>query len=157
MILIRRGKWKLFPNYVNRSDGTTTVFARPSKVQAYLDKLLLDISEMEKSGVNAISLAAYFHLNYINVHPFDDTNGRTCRALVGLILQQHGLLPFSVSPDMKREYVESILKATETKDLRPLMNFIEKQQQSTLLHSFFCREHVLGIYVSRCRRRQIKS
>jgi Fic family protein len=127
-LLIRRGKWKLFPNYVKTPDLKLRVFVRPSLVEEFLEKILKEVSDLEKKNVSPDAIAAFFHLNYVNVHPFDDTNGRTCRALVSLILMKNGLLPFNVSPDMKGKYIKSLATSTQQKDLSYLIDFIKKQQ-----------------------------
>jgi Fic family protein len=131
MTLLRRGRWKIFPNYVRMHTGIK-FFVRPSLVEQYLEWTISEIDRLEGMHVDPLVIAAFVHLSFIHIHPFEDTNGRTCRALVGFILQRHGLLPFTVSPDKKGEYIMALDSSQTSKDLGPFIEYIKIQQVTYL-------------------------
>jgi Fic family protein len=48
------------------------------------------LSVSEKEGINPVIVAAVAHLEIAAIHPFNDGNGRTARALATLLLYQRG-------------------------------------------------------------------
>ncbi|MDQ3981509.1 MAG: Fic family protein, partial [Actinomycetota bacterium] len=85
-----------------------------------VEPLLLDLGTF----VNAESLpplaqAAIAHAQFETIHPFEDGNGRTGRALVQVILRKRGLAPEFVPPisvvlaDRKDEYIRGLTEYRE--------------------------------------------
>lgn len=48
------------------------------------------------------------HLRLVDIHPFNDGNGRTARLLMNLILIRGGYPPISVRPEDRRDYIRSL-------------------------------------------------
>lgn len=64
-----------------------------------VDSLLADLCAFcNDSSLPPLVQAAIAHAQFETVHPFDDGNGRTGRALVQVILRRRGLAPFYVPP-----------------------------------------------------------
>lgn len=55
---------------------------------------------------NPVKAAAYFHFRYTKIHPHEDANGRTARAIMNLILMSSGI--DSVVFPSNREYQEAV-------------------------------------------------
>jgi hypothetical protein len=125
--LIRRGKWKLLPNYLVKQD-TLRYLVRPSLVEEYLNDVLKEVESLELKKVNPIVIATFFLINCRNISPFDGSNGLICRIVVGLILQRNDLVVFNVSPDIYLEYLTILEKSSATGDFNYIKNFIERQQ-----------------------------
>jgi Fic family protein len=48
------------------------------------------------------------HLRIVDIHPFNDGNGRTVRLLMNLVLIRGGYLPVAVRPEDRLEYIRSL-------------------------------------------------
>ena len=55
-----------------------------------------------------VRLAALAHQKLVDIHPFEDGNGRTARLLMNLILINHGYQIVSIPPILRREYIAAI-------------------------------------------------
>lgn len=132
MELIRRGKFKLVPNYLITEDDWILIFAKPSQVENMLQTFLAEIKLLRSRKVNPFIIAAYVHINFILIHPFDDGNGRVARALTSIILMENGLFPFNVYDAIKEKYSELLDKALLENDFHPFVNFIIEQQWKLL-------------------------
>jgi fido (protein-threonine AMPylation protein) len=62
------------------------------------------IQRSQKDAIHPVSLALKFHLDYLNIHPFYDGNGRTARILSNLILISYGFPPFYIKETEKQNY-----------------------------------------------------
>lgn len=51
----------------------------------------------------AITLAAWLHAEVVRIHPFQDGNGRTARALMDMVLVRFGIVPIPIEA-CKNEY-----------------------------------------------------
>ena len=69
----------------------------------------------------ALHLALRLHADVIRIHPFEDGNGRTGRALMDLVLVQLGLRPIPMEVP-KEEYIEVLNHYYRTHDLNPLQD-----------------------------------
>ncbi len=64
-----------------------------------VDQLLEDVCRFcERDDIPTLVQAALVHAQFETIHPFDDGNGRTGRALVQVILRRRGLAPAYVPP-----------------------------------------------------------
>lgn len=69
-----------------------TLYAGPDakKVPQLMADFVVWLKESEDKGINPVIVAAIAHLEIAAIHPFNDGNGRTARALATLILYQRG-------------------------------------------------------------------
>jgi Fic family protein len=62
-------------------------------------RLLADLTEaMNREDLPPIVQAALIHAQFETIHPFEDGNGRTGRALVQIVLRRRGIAPSYVPP-----------------------------------------------------------
>ncbi|TFF34300.1 Fic family protein [Mucilaginibacter psychrotolerans] len=105
------GQWKNVDNYMLNYDGERYDFVPYAEVPERMHQLVnWTNSEKEKiqrsqnDAIHPVSLALKFHLDYLNIHPFYDGNGRTARILSNLILISYGLPPFYIKENEKQNY-----------------------------------------------------
>lgn len=71
----------------------------------------------------AISLAVSTYAKFIRIHPFEDGNGRTGRALMNIILLRLGHAPVALEVP-KQEYYATLNRLHDTGNARPLVDLI---------------------------------
>lgn len=87
---ITRGGYRHGPVYIVNSMGQVVYEGPPfEKVPAMMDSFIKWINE--ETTTDPIIKAGIVHLYFVHVHPFDDGNGRTARALSNLVLANSGL------------------------------------------------------------------
>jgi len=60
---------------------------------------------------NAPDIAFTAHRRLVDIHPFNDGNGRTARLLMNLILLRAGYPPVAVRPEDRLEYIRALQQA----------------------------------------------
>lgn len=72
---------------------------------------------------SAIHLAAWIHAEIIRIHPFEDGNGRSSRAMMNHVLVRLGLRPIAVEAT-KDEYNQVLNAYHGARDLQPLIDLL---------------------------------
>jgi Fic family protein len=96
--------------------GTDIVFPQPYIVPKLMEDLMFFYEE-NKDKLHPVQLAAQMHSKLVNIHPFIDGNGRTCRLLMNLILLQHGypITVFSPEVEARNTYFEALNQVRNSK------------------------------------------
>src|SRR5262249_41288315 len=81
---LRHGDWKQQPNHVRRPDGSVLEYTPPEHVQSEMERLVA--LHEESADAHPLVRSAWLHHRFIQVHPFEDGNGRVARALTLLVL-----------------------------------------------------------------------
>ncbi|MFA9190654.1 Fic family protein [Flavobacterium sp. FZUC8N2.13] len=109
------GQWKEQANEIINSKGEKYLFVAPEevpdKIHALLNKTNASIDAIKANKKNAphpIDVALEFHLEYLDIHPFYDGNGRTARILTNLILISLGYNPFWINEKDRTIYYNYI-------------------------------------------------
>ncbi|MGB1316487.1 MAG: Fic family protein [Chitinophagales bacterium] len=106
------GVWKTKPNEIINYKGEKYRFLEPEEVKEAIHKLLnklnadLDSYFNGKASLNPVILAAQFHIDFLNIHPFYDGNGRVARILSNIILISCGYPPVIVKEESKNVYYQ---------------------------------------------------
>jgi len=66
-----------------------------------------------KDGIHPVYLAALAHLKFVNIHPFEDGNGRTSRLIMNYILHRNDFPMLNIELKERRHYYESLNMARE--------------------------------------------
>ena len=111
------GQYKTMPNNVRTQTGEMHYFAPPDQVQSMMSDLIDWCRAKEAEGEHAIVIAATFHYRFVQIHPFDDGNGRMARLLTNLILMRHGYTIAMVQRDGRDRYIAEIEQAQATGSL----------------------------------------
>lgn len=114
------GEWKRHPNYPTK-DGVVFAYCPPEQVSSEMDRLIEMHHQHLAEGVSADVEAAWLHHRFSQIHPFQDGNGRVCRALASLVLIQNGLFPLVVKRDHRNIYLDAL----ELADKGDLCNLIK--------------------------------
>lgn len=89
------GHYRPGPIYVVRrrlGQPSETLYTGPEakRVPQLMAEFVAWLKESEKQEINPVIVAAIAHMEIAAIHPFNDGNGRTARALATLILYQRG-------------------------------------------------------------------
>ena len=115
-----RGDYKKRPNNPVRPDGRVHEYCPPEQVAPEMDRLLAMHLEHAERGVPPEVEAAWLHHRFVQIHPFQDGNGRVARALATLVMIRAGWFPLVVTDAGRAEYIGA-LEAADEGDLRPLV------------------------------------
>ena len=95
----RAGRFRTSQNWIGGNDynpcGAAFVPPPPEEVDRLLDDLCAFVDDV---ALPPVVQAAIAHAQFETIHPFDDGNGRTGRALVHVVLRRRGLTPAFVPP-----------------------------------------------------------
>ncbi|MFF5264242.1 Fic family protein [Actinomadura viridis] len=130
---LRRGDWKTQANHVRRPDGSVLEYCPPEHVQAEMEQLIALYQSY--TDRHPIIVSAWLHHRFIQIHPFEDGNGRVARALTLLVLLKDRYAPLVVDRRQRGAYI-SALDAANDGDLADLIRFFARLEiaalQSTL-------------------------
>jgi fido (protein-threonine AMPylation protein) len=105
---LRRGQFKIWPNNPTRSDWLIHQYCPPDQVDLETDNLFMMHDEHVARNVPVDIEAAWFHHRYVQIHPFQDGNGRTARALTTYLYIKEGYLPPVVTNADKFRYFDAL-------------------------------------------------
>lgn len=120
----RPGEWKKH-DYVT-GDG---IGAAPEEVTEELTDLLDEVREAE--GGDVMTIAAYLHLRFEEIHPFADGNGRVGRTLMNYYLMTHDYPPLILHEEDKRTYYLSLTVYDKTGKIDGFIQFLKEQMVKT--------------------------
>ncbi len=93
------GRFRTTQNWIGGNDFTPYGAAFVPPPPDALDVLLRDLCDATNDDVHSpLVQAALVHAQFETIHPFDDGNGRTGRALVHVILKRRGITPHFLTP-----------------------------------------------------------
>jgi Fic family protein len=88
--LLTPGEYRRGENRIVDADGSTIFTTPPSGDVPSLMEQLGGWLTSQSRGLEAPTAAALSHLEFVAIHPFNDGNGRTARAISRLILARYG-------------------------------------------------------------------
>lgn len=100
------GQYADVPRYVRTETGRHT-FPSPAEVPA----MMSDFGAWLAVATNTPETAFDAHRRLVDIHPFNDGNGRTARLLMNLILLRGGYPPVTVRLEDRLEYIRSLQEA----------------------------------------------
>ena len=125
-----RGAYKEWPNNPTRPDGTRHTYCPPEHVAAEMDRLMA--WHRSHHDVAPEVEAAWLHHRFVQIHPFQDGNGRVARALATLIFVKAGWLPLVVRDAERNRYIDA-LEAADGGDLQDLVSFFSMLQRQEFI------------------------
>lgn len=109
--------------------GRYEVGSYPEDVEHDLQDLLDEVNSNE--GRDVLTIAAYLHACFENIHPFADGNGRVGRTLLNYYLLIHNVSPVIIYEEDRKEYYKALEMFDMDADLQPLKDFIIREQEKT--------------------------
>lgn len=111
------GRYADLPRYVRTEIGRHA-FPSPAQVPS----LMSDFSAWLRGAFDKPETAWTAHRRLVDIHPFNDGNGRTARLLMNLILIRGGYPPIAVRPEDRLSYIRALQQSqagqgTETLDV----------------------------------------
>lgn len=96
----------------------THIAPAPEQVESMIDAILLEYS----SDLNSYFLdkIAKFHLDFETIHPFNDGNGRICRAIINFQFQRLGFPRIIVRDKEKKDYYQAFGDYREKKNTKTM-------------------------------------
>jgi Fic family protein len=118
---VLKGEYKKRENYLYNAQGERVDFTPAKEVAEKLNELInwtnnaifLPKRKKEKYTTHPLLIATIFHMRFINIHPFDDGNGRICRIFMNIILIQCGYPPIIIKNEEREAYFRHIQLARE--------------------------------------------
>lgn len=124
-IPLLKGEFKTAPNNPVR-DRTVYNYCPPEQVVSEMDNLVR-IYNYELSDVHILVKAAFLHHAFVQIHPFQDGNGRIARLLASFVLIKDGLFPLSIDRDERAKYIDALEKA-DNHDYQDLIDVLSNNQ-----------------------------
>ena len=111
-LVVQRSRPDIAGSYANlarfvRTETDRHGFPSPAEIPA----LMGDFSRWLAPAPAFPETAFAAHLRLVDIHPFNDGNGRTARLLMNLILIRGGYPPVAVRPEDRLEYIQALQKA----------------------------------------------
>jgi len=117
---VLKGQYKQRPNNPTREDGSVHEYCPPEHVDSEMERLVQLHQEHVSAGVPVEVEAAWLHHRFVQIHPYQDGNGRVARALASLVFIRAGWFPVVVTRDDRLRYLDT-LEVADDGDPRPLI------------------------------------
>lgn len=101
--------------------GSAFVPPKPTAVPYFVSSFVKRFNQ--RPGI-AVEEAALLHMEFVNIHPFVDGNGRCARLLLNLYLIRNGYPPIVIKKTDRKRYINSIVASQTRGDHVPFVNFI---------------------------------
>jgi Fic family protein len=101
------GRYADLPRYVGTETGRHA-FPSPAEIPS----LMGDLAAWLGTASDTADTAFTAHRRFVDIHPFNNGNGRTARLLMNLILIRGGYPPITVRPEDRLDYIRSLLQGT---------------------------------------------
>ena len=128
-IELLKGEFKRNPNNPVR-DGIVYSYCPPEQVASEMEQLI-SIFNTELGNAHVLVKAAFLHHAFVQIHPFQDGNGRIARLLTSFVLIREGLFPFSMDRDDRNRYIDALEQADKY-EYQPLVDIISANQIASI-------------------------
>lgn len=111
---------------------------QPWEVPIQMERLMKRYHE-EWTAFHPIKRAAYWHCEFVRIHPFVDGNGRTARLVMNLELMKEGYPPIIIPVEDRFRYYEVLQKYDETgnaEDFLEMLLALEEESFAVYLELF---------------------
>lgn len=137
-----KGDWRKQKSETLRADNTRHEYCPPEHIQSEMERLIALHQEHLAKGVAPQIEAAWLHHRFVQIHPFQDGNGRVARCLATLVLIRAKRFPLVVTRDQRVEYLDA-LKFADYGDIAPLVRIFEQIEKKSYIQALNLSEDML--------------
>lgn len=128
--LLEGGKYRMCNITVH---GATHKFPEYTEIPMLMEKFFMDLDAKSKCvNVSKFELAAWAHAELVNIHPFQDGNGRMARLVMNYMLLLCGCLPISIPIERKEEYFKILDDYYEERNTCQMLELVIQQEEIEL-------------------------
>lgn len=106
---------------VNTDEGVRS-FPPPTDVLPLMEEFVRWLNA--ETNESAVSRALESHSRLVNIHPFEDGNGRTSRLLMNLMLVRSDFPPVAIRPSDRADYLAALEADNNSGDYRAITEFL---------------------------------
>ena len=125
------GKFRKTSAFISNSDVDTTIPEEIPNEVMYLEEKFKRLTDFANSIdvnddndiVDYITECVRLKARLVEIHPFADGNGRTCRALLNILFKKANLPPVYVRNSEKDEYIKAMDDAIRLKNTKAIERF----------------------------------
>lgn len=139
---LQRGEYKARPNNPTRADGSVHVYCPPEQVTIEMERLVDFHDRYTEERVAPEVLSAWLHHRFVQIHPFQDGNGRVARAIASLVLLREGWFPLVIHRDQRADYIGA-LETADRGNLIPLVEMFAATQRKAFVNALGIAREVL--------------
>lgn len=121
------GRYADLPRYVRTETGRHG-FPSPAEIPS----LMGDFAAWLRTASDTPDTAFAAHRRLVDIHPFNDGNGRTARLLMNLILIRGGYPPITVRPEDRLDYIRSLQLAQAREGTENFNGLLYRRLDATL-------------------------
>jgi Fic family protein len=121
------GRYADLARYV-RTEAGRHEFPSPAEVPARMG----DFAQWLSAAPNTPETAFTAHRRLVDIHPFNDGNGRTARLVMNLVLIRGGYPPLAVRPEDRPAYIRALQQAQAGQGTDSLDNLLYERLDATL-------------------------
>jgi Fic family protein len=121
------GRYADAPRYARTETGRYS-FPSPAEVPALMGDFFAWLGTCPDTPESAFGA----HRRLVDIHPFNDGNGRTARLLMNLILIRGGYPPVAVRPEDRLDYIRSLQQAQAGQGTESFNGLFYKRLDATL-------------------------
>ena len=133
------GRYADLARYVRTETGRH-VFPSPAEIPA----LMGDFAGWLRGAPDTPATAFEAHRRLVDIHPFNDGNGRTARLLMNLILIRGGFPPIAVRPEDRANYVVALQQTQAGQGVERFDNLLYERLDATLAEYLSASEQTDG-------------
>lgn len=128
-VAMLKGQFKQLPNNPMR-DGILYNYCPPEQVDSEMDRLV-SIFNNDLKDSHILVRAAFLHHAFVQIHPFQDGNGRIARLLASFVLIKADMFPLSIDRDERTKYIDALENA-DAHEYQPLVDIFANNQISSI-------------------------
>ncbi len=121
------GRYADLARYVRTETGRYE-FPSPAEIPA----LMGDFAQWLTAAPDTPETAFIAHRRLVDIHPFNDGNGRTARLLMNLILIRGGYPPIAVRPEDRAAYIRALQQSQAGQGSESFNNLLYERLDATL-------------------------
>ena len=121
------GRYADLPRYV-RTESGRYMFPSPAEIPSLMGDFAGWLGRAPASPDTAFTA----HRRLVDIHPFNDGNGRTARLLMNLVLIRAGYPPVAVRPEDRLDYIRSLQEEQAGRGSDSFNAFLYRRLDATL-------------------------